>query len=65
MKEFEQLTAGTRVVVARRAGIVYGLKFEEQQRYVFVQYDDGFSQWVPIEYVQLEQRTTAQEVTRG
>jgi hypothetical protein len=53
MIEFDKLYAGRRVQVARRVGIVYGLRCDERGHYVFVQYDDGYSQWVPLSYVEV------------
>lgn len=53
MIEFNELYAGRRVQVARRPGIVYGLRFDERGQFVFVQYDDGYSQWVPLSYVEV------------
>lgn len=53
MTDWAGLYAGRRVHVARRPGIVYGLRVDDGGRFVFVQYDDGFSQWVPLAFVQL------------
>ena len=53
MTDWNGLYAGRRVHVARRPGIVYGLRFDDHGQFVFVQYDDGFSQWVPLAFVQL------------
>lgn len=53
MTDWAGLYAGRRVQVARRPGIVYGLRLDDHGRFVYVQYDDGFSQWVPIQYVEM------------
>ena len=51
--DWNQLYAGRRVQVARRPGIVYGLRVDANGQFVFVQYDDGFSQWVPLAFVEV------------
>lgn len=53
MTEFNGLRAGQRVSVARRVGTIYGLRSEQAGQFAYVQYDDGFSQWVPISYVEV------------
>lgn len=53
MTEFNGLHAGQRVSVACRVGTIYGLRSDDHGRFVYVQYDDGFSQWVPISYVEV------------
>jgi len=48
------LRAGRRVSVARRLGIVMGLRLERGDvQLVYVQYDDGYAQWVPMQYVEV------------
>jgi len=47
------LHAGRRVSVARRHGIIMGLRLERGNQYVYVQYDDGYAQWVPLQYVEV------------
>jgi hypothetical protein len=53
MTEFNGLHAGQRVSVARRVGTIYGLRTNDLGQFAYVQYDDGFSQWVPISYVEV------------
>lgn len=52
MKEFNGLFVGQIVTVARRPGVVTGLRLESAGPVAYVVYDDGFAQWVPIVYVQ-------------
>ena len=49
MNEFNGLQVGVTVEVARRVGEVLGLKTEREGKFVYIQYADGYAQWVPLQ----------------
>lgn len=51
MSEFNGLQVGQRCTVARRSGMVNGLRLEPAGPMVHVVYDDGYAQWIPLSYV--------------